>query len=879
MKKRLQQSSARYAVLIFILITVFTYLARKSFYDYYLTRDVGNVSSLLVSQTFFVSLFWASSLSLALLFYLTVKRRIKLALVIIWALAFLVNIVFWFANLKFVYFAGVEINPFLTSQAEGSGGMIINVIKGPLVFIVVFYALAVGVLLRWLVLCLKKTRRNVWLFSLLSLVGLAVLPWTPFKNFQEYIVPSNFLAYYYGPTPSGSSASEEGNLGFIQKLKRFGIEYNFNRPDVLYHERVYDPAQAPVMDSELIRSKPNILIVLLESFSNDVTSIYNPNLPGLTPNLEKMANHPNTTIFRNYYNAATPTITGLIAQLCSFIPPTGNEEMKKGGLLVEHQLLCLPEILKKNGYNDIFYLHAVEKSFANKDKILQNAGLDYDRIYGKDEITSLVKEFQLQNSVGLKPLSWGYSDHQLYPVFEKLIESTTQKPFLGMMTTIDTHIPYVNSKDIIPYPNPRANTGLNAFYTADDAFGKFWDYFLESDLKNNTILIAVADHAAFPALYTDMKDLFDGAKNKTFFDKTIFMVYIPDSTLPKYVDTLSSSIDLTPTLLHVLGINPPNFFEGHSIFFDRELYPNVLGVNEFTLYINQLDGNGERKISYDDPRFMAKNKNKDEESELFTLTDFLSYYEWKRQVIKQGRFWKKDLKDTAFLALAEPRLIAHAGGGAQGLAYTNSLEALNENYARDFRYFEIDLSWTLDDKLVLIHDWEQTYKNLFNRADGPPYSLFFKNLKMNQGLTQMTFDDFYLWLKEHRDAKIITDIKERNIEALRQIAQTDYRDYFIVQVYSEDEIKAAEELGYKNIILTLYRVEYDKERVLDIARKYDLFAITMDSIKAVKDELLKELDKMKVTVLLHTINNQKELATLAEQGADGFYTDFISPKK
>lgn len=879
MEKKSQPQGVRSAILIFVLITVFTYLTKKSFYGYYLAHRIDHVFLTVLGQTFIVSIFWIASLSGAVLFYLFIKRRIRIILPVIWALAFLINIIFWFADLKFVYFSGVEITPFLTAQAHGSGGMIFNSIKDPWIFIWFLFAVSVGALLRRLFKDIEKNRQSARLFFVFFLCGfLPLLLFPSFKNLQEYIVPSNFLSYYSGQKEPEGPAAGENELGFLKKLKRFGIEYNFNRPDVLYHERVYDPSQAPAIDSEVIRGKPNILIVFLESFSNDVTSIYNPQLAGLTPNLEKMAQNPNTTVFSNYYNASTPTITGLIAQLCSFIAPSGNEDMKKNGTLAEHQLLCLPEILKNNGYNDVFYLHAVEKTFANKDKVLQNAGVDYERIYAKDEVAAFIKERNLQSTVGSKPLSWGWSDHQLYPVFEELIKSAGPQPFLGMLMTIDTHIPYVNSKDVIKYPSPNANTGLNAFYTADDAFGKFWDYFLNSELKDNTILIAVADHAAFPTLYTDMKDLFGGAKNKTFFDKTIFMAYIPDSTLPETVDTYASSIDFTPTLLHILGINPPNFFEGHSIFFDRELYPNVLGVNEFQLYINQLDGNGERKISYDDPRFMVGRKNKEPESELLTLTDFLSYYKWKRQVIKEGRFWKKDSKDTAFLAMSQPRLIAHAAGGTKGLQYTNSLEALNENYAQGFKYFETDLSWTKDDKLVLIHDWDQTYKDLFNRSDGVPYSLFFKNLKMSQGLTQMDLEDLFVWLKEHRDAKIISDIKERNIEALKEISQTDFRDYFIVQVYSEDEIQSVKDLGFKNVILALYNTEYDNERVLSIAKKYGLFGISMDKARADKGGLLEELDKINATVLLHTINDPKELPALEEGGADGFYTDFITPK-
>ena len=55
-------------------------------------------------------------------------------------------------------------------------------------------------------------------------------------------------------------------------------------------------------------------------------------------------------------------------------------------------------------------------------------------------------------------------------------------------------------------------------------------------------------------------------------------------------------------------------------------------------------------------------------------------------------------------ALQRPR-IAHAGGQFNGATYTNSLEALDQNYEAGFRAFEIDLSFTSDGELVCLHDW------------------------------------------------------------------------------------------------------------------------------------------------------------------------------
>jgi len=72
--------------------------------------------------------------------------------------------------------------------------------------------------------------------------------------------------------------------------------------------------------------------------------------------------------------------------------------------------------------------------------------------------------------------------------------------------------------------------------------------------------------------------------------------------------------------------------------------------------------------------------------------------------------------------VVSPRLdrsIAHAGGEYRGIAYSNSLEALNANYARGLRLFEMDLSWTSDEQLAAIHDWHR-YTGRSRNWFGPP---------------------------------------------------------------------------------------------------------------------------------------------------------------
>lgn len=82
-------------------------------------------------------------------------------------------------------------------------------------------------------------------------------------------------------------------------------------------------------------------------------------------------------------------------------------------------------------------------------------------------------------------------------------------------------------------------------------------------------------------------------------------------------------------------------------------------------------------------------------------------------------------------------LIAHAGGIIKGVMYTNSLEAINNSYNKGFRYIELDFNWTNDGELVLIHDWDDEFAELFDVSPEQYSFSEFKNFTMIKKLTQL----------------------------------------------------------------------------------------------------------------------------------------------
>lgn len=221
-------------------------------------------------------------------------------------------------------------------------------------------------------------------------------------------------------------------------------------------------------------------------------------------------------------------------------------------------------------------------------------------------------------------------------------------------------------------------------------------------------------------------------------------------------------------------------------------------------------------------------------------------------------------------------LIAHAGGHIYGYRYTNSLEAIESSYNNGFKLIELDFEWTLDDEIVLIHDWDSMVKRMLMTEPRVLTLEEFKNEKSFQDLTLMDLEDLANYLEVKKDLYIVTDVKSRNLEFLETIAANygGIKLQIIPQVYSFDEYEKAKELGFENIILTLYRSTYSNEEIIEFVKDNPLFAITMNLDKGYS-ELPLRLKELDVISYVHTVNDLYIFEELSENGVYGIYTDYF----
>ena len=224
--------------------------------------------------------------------------------------------------------------------------------------------------------------------------------------------------------------------------------------------------------------------------------------------------------------------------------------------------------------------------------------------------------------------------------------------------------------------------------------------------------------------------------------------------------------------------------------------------------------------------------------------------------------------------------VAHAGGGINGRTYTNSLDALNFNYEKGFQYFELDFSFTKDNCLVCIHDWNESFKHSFDLTtkERPTLEAFTFLIKNKSLFEECTLKSLAIWMLEHPYAVIITDIKEKNIDGLRRIAKAlpNSKERVIPQIYQPENFSIVKSLKFKSVIWTLYRYTGSTEEVLQHCKEfYGSFAITMP-IRRAKTELPKKLKEKNIPTYVHTINSEEEaMKYIVEYKISEVYTDFL----
>ncbi len=339
-----------------------------------------------------------------------------------------------------------------------------------------------------------------------------------------------------------------------------------------------NPVQLPPDVHVLSTQRPNVLVLVLESFGSNVCECAG-GVKGLTPNLDREAREG--IFFSNFYANSFRTDRGLVAILSAYPGQTVTSLMKYPDKSVN--VPKWPLLLKQNGYH-LKYYYGGDENFTNMRSYLVTGGFE-ERVSDKD--------FS-RNELSAK---WGAYDHVL---MHKVIDDLSQplaQPFCKVVQTLNSHEPFD-----VPY-HKFSEPYLNSVAYSDSCVGLLMNYLRKSPLWKNTLVILLPDHAR---KYPDSMTEQDVARYKAP------MIWTGGAVKgPLRVTDMGSQIDLARTLLAQLNIDGSCFNFSKNIFSHKSPKFAFFAYNEGLGFVTPqgasvFDCAGNMKVREDDPSYTLK---------------------------------------------------------------------------------------------------------------------------------------------------------------------------------------------------------------------------------------------------------------------------------
>ncbi|MGO4921452.1 interleukin-like EMT inducer domain-containing protein [Maribacter spongiicola] len=197
------------------------------------------------------------------------------------------------------------------------------------------------------------------------------------------------------------------------------------------------------------------------------------------------------------------------------------------------------------------------------------------------------------------------------------------------------------------------------------------------------------------------------------------------------------------------------------------------------------------------------------------------------------------------------RYIAHAGGEINGVKSTNSRHALDENYKKGFRNFELDIIETSDGKLVAAHDWNMWARFTDYTGSLPPTHSQFMKQKIYGDYTTLDMDSINTWFKNHPDATLITDKVNDPIAFADAFVD---KDRLIMELFSVMAVEKASEYGIHAMISQepLLSIKGDKVNFLKVNNVKHV-ALSRRIIASQK-KLMLQLKEAGIKVYVYNVN-------------------------
>lgn len=337
-------------------------------------------------------------------------------------------------------------------------------------------------------------------------------------------------------------------------------------------ESIYTP-KTSIEENKTHQGK-NVVLLILESFAKEYVGGYNTG-KGYTPFIDSLLKE--SYVFTNAYANGSRSIEALPCILAGI--PQLMLEPYVLSTYAGNKIQGFPEVLKKEGYNTSFY-HGGANGTMGFNGFVGNAGIDH--YFGLNEYPTKEQDYD-----GF----WGIFDEPYLQYFATELNNK-KEPFFSSIFTVSSHHPYAIPKAHIDnFPKGDLPLHETVGYT-DFSLKRFFDTAKKMPWFNHTLFIFTADHS------THSKSI----KYNTRLGRYAvpFFIYDPTGNLKGENTTLFQHIDISPTVLDLVGSKNEIISFGNNAFNENDKFAiqYINGTYQITTKSHFLIYDGEKTTGF-----------------------------------------------------------------------------------------------------------------------------------------------------------------------------------------------------------------------------------------------------------------------------------------
>lgn len=368
-------------------------------------------------------------------------------------------------------------------------------------------------------------------------------------NFKSYLALNplqNFFSTLRFRSPSFEDAKAKSYFPVIAGFLQLDSEKILNK----------DYSREAMPDSKALESRPNVVLVICESFSMYKSSM-SGNPLNTTPYFKSLCD--SGIFFSHCFTPTFGTARGVFAIL------TGTPDVQ------------LSEFSSRNP--DAIKQHTIINDFTDYDKFYFLGGnSNFNNFEG---LVKNINKLQLYQEGSYKsPVLnvWGISDKNLFMEAENVFDKE-RKPFFAIIQTADNHRPYTLPQEDSDFERRIVNTDTlkkygfeslqeyQAFCYTDYCFKKLIENAKKQPWFSNTVFVFVGDHG----VEGDASQMYPDAwtAGRLSDEHVPLLFYAPDLLTPQRRNEVVSQIDVLPTLAGMMHLSYTNTTLGRDVLHSK----------------------------------------------------------------------------------------------------------------------------------------------------------------------------------------------------------------------------------------------------------------------------------------------------------------------